>query len=301
MIIMKRRFNYIAAFVLLAGAGIVACQKTDYGFGKIKTPTNLAITATVQGVDATRPAGDGSGNVTISATATDALTYKILFGTGDSVVTSSGAASYKYTTLDTNTYTISVNAIGTGGAISTATKQVRVLYTFQIPADVMTALTNGSSQTWVCASGTAGHFGVGPNTSFSADWYKAQPNEKPSCAYDDEITFTKTGANSISLTVDNKGESFLISAATGFYGVGGPDNCYAIATGGTKNLGFAAANTGSNASNSTGIQFTVPGNGIVDFGTGANTYEILSLSGGVMTLRNIGADGNAWYQILKIK
>ena len=298
---MNNNLKFIAAFLLMAGAGIVACQKTDYSFGRIKTPTGLTITAAVQGMDAAHPAGDGSGNVTIRATASDALTYKVLFGTGDSVVTSSGTASYKYTTLDTNTYTVSVNAIGTGGAITTATKQIRVLYTFQIPAGIMTALTNGSSQTWVCASGTAGHFGVGPNTTFTADWYKAQPNEKPACAYDDEITFTKTGDNSISMTVDNKGESFLIAAATGDYGVSGPDNCYAIATGGTKNLGFAGANTGSNSSNSTGVQFTVPGNGIVDFGTGANTYEILSLSGGMMTLRNIGADGNAWYQILKTK
>src|ERR1700754_3577646 len=275
---MKRNIGYITLFVLLAGVTIVACQKTDYSFGKIKTPTNLTVTATVQGVDATHPAGDGSGKVTVSATATDALTYKILFGNGDSILTTIGTASYGYTKLDTNTYTISVNAVGTGGAMSTTTKQV-----------------------WVCASGTAGHFGVGPNNTFSADYYKAQPNEKPSCAYDDEITFTRTGPNSISVSVDNKGESFLIGAATSFYGQSGADNCYSIATGGTKDLGFAQANTGSNSSNSTGIQFTVPGNGIIDFGTGANTYEILSLSGGVMTLRNIGADGNAWYQILKLK
>jgi hypothetical protein len=298
---MKRNIGYITVFVLLAGVTIVACQKTDYSFGKIKTPTNLTVTATVQGVDATHPAGDGSGKVTVSATATDALTYKILFGTGDSILTTTGMVTYGYTKLDTNTYTISVNAVGTGGAISTTTKQVRVWYTFVIPADIMTALTNNASQVWVSASGTAGHFGVGPNNTFTADYYKAQPNEKPSCAYDDEITFTKTGPNSISVSVDNKGESFLISAATAFYGQSGPDNCYSISTGGTKDLGFAQANTGSNSSNSTGIQFTVPGNGIIDFGTGANTYEILSLSGGVMTLRNIGADGNAWYQILKLK
>ena len=45
----------------------------------------------------------------------------------------------------------------------------------------------------------------------------------------------------------------------------------------------------------------VPGNGIINFGTGGNTYEILSLSAGGIQLRNIGIDGNAWYQILKVK
>lgn len=298
---MKNNLKYILSFVIILIITIVACKKTDYSFGKIVTPTNVTITASLQGADANHPVGDGSGNVTITATAANALAYKIYFGNGDSVLTSSGTATYKYTTLDTNLYTISVNAIGTGGATSTMNKQIRVLYTFQIPANIMTALTNDASTVWQIASGTAGHFGVGPLSTFTADYYKAQPNEKPMCAYDDEITFTKTGASSISMTVDNKGASFLIGASTVFYGQSGPDNCYPISTGGTKNLSFGAANTGSNASNSTGIVFSVPGNGIVDFGTGGSTYEILSLANGVMMLRNVGIDGNAWYQILKVK
>jgi len=298
---MKRNIKYWALLVGGVIATVVACKKTDYSFGKIKTPSNIVVTATVQGADAAHPAGDGSGNVSISVTATDALTYKVYFGNGDSVLTTTGSVKYTYTTLDTNTYIISVNAIGTGGAISTSTKQIRVLYVFAIPADVMTALTNNGSRVWVSAVRTAGHFGVGPTNTFTADWYKAQPNEKPACAYDDEITFTQTGPSSISMTVDNKGESFIIGAATSFYGQSGADNCYPVVTGGTKNLGFAKASTGSNASNSTGIQFTVPGNGIVDFGTGGATYEIISLANGMMTLRNIGSDGNAWYQILKVK
>jgi hypothetical protein len=297
---MRNNLKYILSSILLVIITIIACKKTDYSFGKILTPNNLAITATIQGADATHPAGDGSGKVTITATATDAITYKIYFGNGDSALTTSGTVSYKYTTLDTNLYTISVNAIGTGGATSTLNKQVKVLYTFQIPADIMTALTNNTSTVWQIASTTPGHFGVGPIGTFSADYYKAGPNEKPSCAYDDEITFAKAG-NGMTMTVDNKGGSFLIGASTAFYGQTGPDNCYPISTGGTKTLAFGSATSGSSSANSTGIQFTVPGNGIINFGTGANTYEILSLSGGVMTLRNVGIDGNAWYQILKVK
>ncbi len=279
---------------------IPGCKRPDYSFGKIVTPTGLAIDASLQGVDASHPSGDGSGNVTITATATGALAYKIYFGNGDSVLSNSGTVTYKYTTLDTNQYTIAVNAIGTGGATSTATLQIKVLYTFQIPADIIAGLTNNSTAVWMIDKDTAGHFGVGPLNTFTADYYKAGPNEKPPCAYDDQITFTKVNDNSMTITVDNKGESFLIAASTAFYGVSGPDNCYAISTGGTKTISFGAANTGSNASNSTGIIFTVPGNGIVNFGTGGSTYEILSLSGGVMMLRNVGIDGNAWYQILKM-
>jgi hypothetical protein len=296
---MQKKIKYLLVLGFALWVAVVACKKTEYSFGKIKTPSGLAISTVIQGADNAHPTGDGSGVVTITATAADALAYKIYFGNGDSVLSSSGTVKYKYTLLDTNSFTITVNAIGTAGVMSTSSKQIKVLYLFQIPADILADLTNGSSRSWMIHKDTTGHFGVGPIASFSPDWYKAGPNEKPSCAYDDVVTFTKTGANSITMTVDNKGQSFLIGAATAFYGAGGGDGCYAIGTGGARLLGFAASNSGSNASNSTGVQFTVPGNGIVDFGTGGSTYEILSITPGIISLRNVGIDGNAWYQILK--
>jgi len=276
-----------------------ACKKVDYSFGNIKTPSSISISAAIQGATSSAPTGDGSGNVTITASATDALTYKIYFGNGDSVLSSTGIASYKYTTLDTNNYTVTVNAIGTGGAMSTASKVIRVLYKYQIPSNILSALTNGTSKVWALAKDTVGHFGVGPSNTFSADWYKAGPNEKPSCAYGGLITFTQVSSNTITVNVNNSGSSFLIGAATSFYGQSGGDGCYSISTGGTKNLGFSSATSGSSSSNSTGVQFNVPGNGIIGFGTGGTTYEILSLSTKVMVIRNVGSDGNAWYQILR--
>lgn len=297
---MKNNLKYALSLGLIAlVVFFAACKKTEYSFGNIKTPNGLAIAAVVQGVSSTTPNGDGSGKVTITVTATDALTYKIYFGTGDSVLTYTGTANYTYNTLGTNTYTITVNAIGTGGAISTLSKQITVLYSYQIPSSISSKLTNGTSRNWVIAKDSAGHFGVGPSSSFYPDWYTAAPNEKPACAYGSVITFTQAGANTITMNDNNNGSSFLIGASTAFYGQAGGDGCYPISTGGTKTLGFSAANSGSNASNSTGVQFKVPGNGIVGFGTGGINYEILYLSTGVMVLRNIGIDGNAWYQILK--
>jgi hypothetical protein len=61
------------------------------------------------------------------------------------------------------------------------------------------------------------------------------------------------------------------------------------------------ATSGSNNSVSTMIQFMVPGNGIINFGTGGTVYEILSISNTSINLRNIGIDGNSWYQKLKVK
>ena len=292
--------NIKSIILLLAIVCFSSCKKTDYSFGSIKTPADLSITAAIQGASSSSPAGDGSGNVTITATDTDALTYKIYFGNGDSVVTSSGITSYKYTVLDTNTYTITVNAIGTGGAISSLSKQIKVYYLFPIPASIDSALTNGSSRSWKIANDSTGNFGVGPITTFTPDYYKSGPNEKPSCAYGTTVTFTHVATNNIFVSVNNQGSSFLIAAATPFYGQSGGDGCYPITTGGPQTLILGTDEfAGANSSNSTGIQITVPGNGLVGFGTGATTYEVLYLSGGVMVLRDIGSDGNAWYQILK--
>jgi len=297
---MRNSFKYILSFVLITVITIIACKKTDYSFGKIVTPNNVAISTTIQGADATHPGGDGSGNVTITVTATNALAYKIYFGNGDSALSTSGTLTYKYTTLDTNQYTISVNAIGTGGATSTQTKQIKVYYLFQIPAPIDAALTGGTSRSWMAAKDSAGNFGVGPTTSFTPDYYSSAPNEKPSCAYGSVITFTHVGTNVISINVNNQGSSFVIGAATAFYGQSGGDGCYPITTGGTKTVTFGTDQfTGSSPSNSTGIQMTIPGNGIINFGTGAKTYEVLFLSSKVMTLRAIGSDGLAWYTVLK--
>jgi hypothetical protein len=295
---MKKHINYILLFVIAASMLFGACKKTDYKFGAIKTPSTPVIMPTIQGA-ATNATGDGSGKIKLAVSATNALAYKIYWGDGDSSLVNTDTTSHNYIKLDTNTYTITVNAIGTGGAMSTAAKQIKVLYLFQIPDAVMTMITNNSSKHWMSAKETAGNFGVGPIGTFTPDYYSAGPGQEPSCAYDDVITFTQTGANSISINVNNQGSSFLIAASTAFYGQSGPDGCYVINTGGTKALSFYGASSGSSASNSTGIEFSVPGNGIVDFGTGAVSYEILSVTSTTIQLRDVGIDGNAWYQILQ--
>jgi hypothetical protein len=103
------------------------------------------------------------------------------------------------------------------------------------------------------------------------------------------------------MTINNKGQSFSIGAASAFYGFSGGDACFNIVTTGTKKLAFMDATSASTPSISTRIQFMVPGNGIINFGTGGTTYEILSASATEIHLRNIGADGNSWYQKLKAK
>ncbi len=287
--------------MLAALLGLYGCEKEEYAFGDIKRPTNLTLTATIAGKDATNPNGNGTGSVLISTTADDAITYKVDYGDGTFTMVPSGIIEHKYTNPGTSDYTISINAIGTGGVTSTISKTIRVFVAFEIPAEILAALTNGSSKTWVTNKEAPGHFGVGPADGFAPSYYAAGPNSREACAYDDEITFSKDALNRISMNVNNKGASFSIGAASAFYGFGGADNCFAINTGGTKLLAFMAATTASTPAQSSRIQFMVPGNGIINFGTGGVTYEILAYSSTSISLRNIGADGNSWYQILKVK
>ena len=298
---MKNNLKYIVAVLFITTIGFVSCKKTEYSFGNIKTPTGLTLTTAVVGVDAANPNGNGTGSVTITAKATDALTYNIDFGDGRTQVIPSGTITYKYATPGVNDYTITVRAVGTGGAVSVLSKRVTVFVAFTIPQTILDALTGTGSRTWMTDRDAPGHFGVGPADGFAPIWYAATPNSREACAYDDEITFTKDVLNNISMTIDNKGQSFSIGAASGFYGFSGGDACFNIVTTGAKKLAFMDATSASTSANSTRIQFMVPGNGIINFGTGGTTYEILSASATEIHLRNIGADGNSWYQKLKAK
>lgn len=185
----------LAAVLVLGG-----CKKQDYSFGDIKTPKDLTLTTVIAGVDVANPNGNGTGNVTITTTATDALTYNIDYGDGTTKVVPSGSVVKKYTTPGTNSYTITVTAIGTGGAVSTISKRITVFVAFEIPAAVLNPLTGTGSKIWVTDNDAVGHFGVGPNTEFSPIWYAAPPNTREACAYDDEITFSRDALNRVSLT-----------------------------------------------------------------------------------------------------
>lgn len=295
--------NIIAALLLLSFslAGLSGCKKETYQFGELKVPADLALTTSVVGVDAANPNGNGTGSVVITATSKNALGYSVDFGDGTIKMVPSGTTTYKFTTPGTKTYTVTVNAIGTGGAMSTISKQVTVFVAFEIPADMLAAFTGGSSKVWVTDKEANGHFGVGPADQFAPIWYEAGPNSREACAYDDEITFALGPNNTITMSIDNKGTSFSTGAATSFYGFSGGDGCYAVNTASTRPLAFANATSGSTSAVSTQIQFSVPGNGLINFGTGGTVYEIIRYTANTIFLRSIGADGNAWYQKLIAK
>ena len=305
---MKNLYKIIGLFSLLVILSITGCKKEEYSFGAMKTPSDLALTTTVVGLDNANPTGNGTGAVSINMTATNAITYNVDFGDGNIALVPSGKITYKYTTPGVKKYTITANAIGTGGIISTISKSVTVFVAFEIPTTILTNLTGSGSKVWVADKDAPGHFGVGPgpsqgaNETFFPSWYAAAPNERVADGtYDDEVTFSKDANNNVSINLDNKGNTFVLGAAVSYYGLTGAEGQFTIATSGVKRLSFMNATSNSTAAVSTRIQFSVPGNGLVMVGAGSNMYEIISITSTTMTLRTIGADGNAWYQMFKVK
>lgn len=296
---MNYKLKYIQALLMIAML-FSSCKKEEYNIGDLNTPANLAITANIAGLSITSPYGDSTGLVNFIVTADNALTYHFDFGDGSRVENvASGTVTHKFARVGTFPYTVTVTAYGTGGTASTLSKMITVSYKYELSPGIITYLTNDASKVWITDKAAPGHFGVGPNSTFGPDWYAAAPDTREPCAYDDEISFTKVSANNLSISVDNKGQSFMIGAATGFYGASGGDACNNLNTGGTKSLSFSEAGSASTTAVSTRVEFTVPGNGIVNFGTGGTAYEIIAVSANSLFLRNIGSDGNAWYQKLK--
>ncbi|MEY2639124.1 MAG: hypothetical protein RIR90_606, partial [Bacteroidota bacterium] len=121
---MKKIFSMLPVFAMLLMLG--ACTKEKYAFGDIKAPTDLVLNTEVVGTNTSNPNGDGSGSVKITASGKGALSYKIDYGNGITEMVPEGAITYKYTTPGTNSYTITMTAIGTGGAMSTLSKRVTV-------------------------------------------------------------------------------------------------------------------------------------------------------------------------------
>lgn len=111
---------------------ILSCSSGDEentGGGPSTTdiiPSNLTLTVDIQGA-ANNAAGDGSGNISVTASANNAVRYTFNFGTGDSVDSTSGNADYTFTTVGTNQYTVKVFAYSSTNHYVSASETITVL------------------------------------------------------------------------------------------------------------------------------------------------------------------------------
>ncbi len=297
--------------ILLVMLVFIGCEKKDYSLGDLNAPSDIVINTEIVGQNATNPDGDGSGDVKISLSGKDVLSYKIDYDANnalDLVYLPSGKATRKYTTLGTNTYTITVVAYGKGGTSTSVTKTITVKSTFSPPAAVVENLTGTGTKSWVVDKSVPGHFGVGPWTgSAGPDWWSASINEKVACCncfYTATFKFTKVAAsNAYTLQVTSPDGAFTKTGAlTTLPGIpgSGDEGCYGYG-GGTGNFSFVPASSGIAAAGSTQTSILLGGNTTyIGYGSLQKEYEILQITPTYMYLRVQGTEtGNAWYLKLK--
>ena len=300
--------KYYLVILLLVVLG--SCKKNDYSMGNLTAPTDVVINTTIAGVDAAHPNGDGSGDVQITLTGKNVLSYKIDYDAADGITLdflANGKTTKKYTRLGLNTYRRTVVAYGAGGTSTTVTKDIQVQSNFNPDPAIVSNLTGTGSKTWKVDKDIPSHFGVGPwsSTSVTPEWWSAAVNEKVGCCncfYTASFTFTKVAAGSYTLTVATPNGAFTKtgSLAGGLPGIpaAGGEDCYSYG-GGTSSFSFVPSSSGIATGTKTAILLS-GNNTFIGYGAVLKEYEILSITATSLYLRVQGTEtGNAWYLKLK--
>ncbi len=309
---MKRIFkDLVGVFVVFIT--LYSCENKNYSLGDLTAPSNIVISTEIVGATTATPNGDGSGDVKITVTADNALSYKVDYDANtplDLVFLPTGSVTKKYTNVGLNTYRITAVVYGKGGTSSTVTKDISVRSDFRPDPSIVSNLTGGTSKTWVVDKSSPGHFGVGPwsDSSFRPEWWAAGVNEKvasANCFYTSTFTFAKdatTGNFTLQVTCPD-GAFTKTGSLTTLPGIpgSGAEGCYSY-SGGTGAFSFIPSSTGVPASApSTKTAIMLSGNAtFIGYGATQKEYEIMVISPTYLYLRVQGTEtGNAWYMKLK--
>ncbi|CAL1516718.1 hypothetical protein [Chitinophaga sp. MM2321] len=276
---------FVATLLLLS-----SCQKDDYKFGELTTPSKPVLTVTVVGQDATHPMGDGSGAVLLAVASDHAFNYKVDFGDGlPAVIATSSEFQYIYKHTGNKAFTITVIASGKAGNSSSNAADVEVYRAFEPNPELVTMLTNNSSKKWRVDKDAAGNLGVSDVAVFTPAWWAAGPNEKAGLGiYDDEYTFTASG-NVFTHKTNNDlfGKKEYLTdfdptlTGTDDYTLTGPK-----ASDYTETFGYDGSPTEE--------YITFSNKGHVGMYLGVHKYQVLERTDTHMTLRCVQAPG-AWY------
>jgi len=114
---MMKRILYV--FFVAAVLVILSCSKAGSNSGGSVAPSNLVVSAAVS--------TDNSGNVTFTATATNAVSYDFDYGNGIFATVPAGVVTYRYPTG--GTYTVNVTAKSGSGQTLSKSIQVTVVVT----------------------------------------------------------------------------------------------------------------------------------------------------------------------------
>lgn len=298
-----------------------SCQENKYEIGNVIIPSNLAVSMEVVGQDAANPNGDGTGFVIFTAKADNVTNYQFDFGDGKKNVEPTGVIRHRYTEVGVNSYTVIINATGTGGLSSSITTEVTIFSSFSdVEAEnILTGSANnqdfGSSKKWYWQADRSGHVSLGPvsddygNGEFAYGAWWPGPDawdDEKGCMYDNEFIFTRTADG---LTFEQTtGPAFVPGTYAGFLGIGG-DQCYddTVATNmfGVKNVSIVPSESKAALEGSydnkeyRGTTFEISDGGFMGWFVGSSTYDIVYVTNDELMVRVIEdpatGEGAAWY------
>jgi len=281
-------------FILVAGLLISCGGDSEPDPPKVLLPSNLIVSTEIDGASAENPEGDGSGVVNFSATADNASTFRLEYD-GFSQTMTNGKLTVTFEMPGIQQYDIKITAIGSGNGSVSKDVLVEVKREYEVPADLLTLLTNNGSQKWRIKSESDGHMGVGPLGASSPEFWAAKAFEKESTSmYDDFFIFE----------ADN---SFNYKTGGAVYGKAAPLE---------SDLGSSSEPVNEDdeienypLSDYSGIWQYAPingddvlflsDNGFLGFYTGGtHAYTILATTEKELVLRTEGADELSWFFIL---
>lgn len=275
--IMKTSKMIMSYFLLLAF--LVGCQEDVPGLNTVVVPSNLSISTNI--------ASDQSGNVTVTATADDALNIHVIFkqNAAPVVVSPGEPATFRYTQSGQYSQVITVVAYGAGGTASSKSISIDLDVKLLIDQDILQKLAGDGSKRWVWNKEETGHWGADAAFNETNNGYQAPPNSINPCAYDDVLTFSydandnygyqlETGAGNETLVGWADVNVFFPNATPGQF----VDECRDITT--TNSTAVKTIDTESSflVYEEDGDLYLEVENSTLSFWSGATRYKILELT-----------------------
>jgi beta-glucanase (GH16 family) len=118
-------FKKIMVLPMLLFVALLSCSSSDSESNNTpdNTLVNVVINAEVVGTTSQLPNGNGSGEVKFNITPSSGISYKVVFGDGETLETSTGVFTHTYKSSGTKTYNIDVTVFN-GLKYFTATKSI---------------------------------------------------------------------------------------------------------------------------------------------------------------------------------
>jgi beta-glucanase (GH16 family) len=121
-IVLKKSISCFLGLILLSFFAL-SCGKDNNAAG----PSDINLSITIQGAEENNPFGDGSGIISCTATANNAVRYAYKFDGGDLQESADGTIEHTFINEGVNTYSVLVFAYASSGESINTTQSVRVL------------------------------------------------------------------------------------------------------------------------------------------------------------------------------